>query len=88
VPVALLGLAGYLAILGALALPGSAGRSATAFVALVGAGFSVYLTYVEVAVLEAICQWCVASAVVVTLIAGVTVARMVTADMNLHSTGT
>jgi uncharacterized membrane protein len=85
VPVAVLGLAGYLAILGSLTLPGAAGRSATAFVALVGAGFSLYLTYVEVAVIEAICQWCVASAVVMTMLACVTVARMVAADMNLSS---
>jgi uncharacterized membrane protein len=88
VPVAVLGLAGYLAILGALVLPGATGRSAAAFAALAGAGFSSYLTYVEVAVIETICQWCVASAVVMTLLAVVTVARMVAADMNLQSTRT
>jgi uncharacterized membrane protein len=88
VPVAVLGLVGYLAILGALALPGATGRSAAAFAALAGAGFSFYLTYVEVAVIEAICQWCVASAVVMTMLAVVTVARMVAADMNLQSTRT
>ena len=88
VPVAVLGLAGYLAILGSLALPGATARSASAFAALVGAGFSLYLTYVEVAVIEAVCQWCVASAVVITTLAGVTVARMVSADINLQSART
>jgi uncharacterized membrane protein len=84
VPVAVLGLAGYLAILASLALPGQAGRSATAFLALAGLGFSAYLTYLELAVIDAICQWCVASAVVMTLLAGVAVTRMVIADMTLR----
>jgi len=30
---------------------------------LVGAAFSAYLTYLELFVIEAICQWCVASAI-------------------------
>ena len=73
VPVAVLGLAGYLAVLGSLALPD---RSATTFLALVGAGFSVYLTYVELAVIHAVCQWCVASAVVMTAVAVASIARL------------
>jgi uncharacterized membrane protein len=36
-----------------------------AFVALVGVLFSAYLSYLELFVLRAICQWCVASAVLV-----------------------
>lgn len=35
--------------------------------ALAGAGYAGYLTYVEVAVLQAICAWCVASAVILAL---------------------
>ena len=73
VPVAVVGLAGYLAILASLALREP---SATAFLALAGAGFSAYLTYVEVAVIDAICQWCVASAVVMTATAAAAVARL------------
>lgn len=73
IPVAVLGLAGYLAILASLAL---SDRSVTAFLALVGFGFSAYLTYLELAVIHAICQWCVASAVVMTALAGVAVARL------------
>ena len=34
--------------------------------ALVGFGFSAYLTYLELFVIDAICQWCVASAVLMT----------------------
>jgi uncharacterized membrane protein len=35
--------------------------------ALVGFGFSAYLTYLELFTIDAICQWCVASAVLMTL---------------------
>jgi uncharacterized membrane protein len=75
VPVALLGLAAYVAILAASALRGEAGRVAGAFLALAGVGFSGYLTYLEVAEIHAICQWCVASAAVMCALAVVTVWR-------------
>jgi uncharacterized membrane protein len=80
IPVAVLGLGGYIAILAGLALPDDLSRSATAFVALVGVGFSAWLTYVEIAKIHAICQWCVASAVVMTLLAVVTVIRLLRVD--------
>jgi uncharacterized membrane protein len=80
VPVAVLGLVGYLAILATLALPEDLGRSAAAFVALVGLGFSAWLTYVEIAKIHAICQWCVASAVLMTLLAVVSVTRLLRVD--------
>jgi uncharacterized membrane protein len=79
VPVAVLGLAGYTAILASLALPDELGRIAAAFLALVGFGFSAWLTYVEIVEIEAICQWCVASAVVMCALAGVSVARVLRA---------
>jgi uncharacterized membrane protein len=77
VPVAVLGLAGYAAILLTLALPDELGRSAAAFLALTGLGFSAWLTYVELAKIHAVCQWCVASAVVMALLAVVSVTRLV-----------
>jgi uncharacterized membrane protein len=80
IPVAVLGVAGYAAILLSLALPEDTGRSAAAFLALAGAGFSAWLTYVEVARIHAICQWCVASAVVMALLAAVSVIRLLRAD--------
>jgi uncharacterized membrane protein len=44
--------------------------------AAIGVLFSAWLTYLELAVIHAICVWCVASAVVVTLIFGVSVADL------------
>ena len=75
VPVALLGLIGYGAILASLAVPGDAGRFAGALTALAGFGFSAWLTYVELFEIDAICQWCVASAVIMTALAVVTSLR-------------
>jgi uncharacterized membrane protein len=80
VPVALIGLLGYLATLGSLAVPGENGRTLGAFLALVGLGFSAYLTYLELFVIDATCQWCVASAIVMAALAGVAVARVVLLD--------
>jgi uncharacterized membrane protein len=39
------------------------------FLAAIGVVFSVYLTYVELFILRAICPWCVLSALLITLIA-------------------
>ena len=79
VPVALLGLLGYVGILAALARDGEQGRTAAAFLSLAGFGFSAWLTYVEVARLDAICIWCVASAICMTLLAGLSAVRLVAA---------
>jgi uncharacterized membrane protein len=68
IPVALLGLAGYVLIAGALLAPGEPARLAAAGLAVSGLGFSAYLTYLELDVIDAICQWCVASAVLMTLL--------------------
>jgi uncharacterized membrane protein len=76
VPVAVLGLVGYLLILASLALPEDHGAVAAAFLSLVGFGFSLYLTWAELFRIHAICQWCVASAVVMTLLTIVSVARV------------
>jgi uncharacterized membrane protein len=75
VPVALLGLLAYATILASLALPEQPGRSLAAFVSLVGFGFSVWLTYVELVEIDAVCQWCVVSAILMTALAVVSVAR-------------
>jgi uncharacterized membrane protein len=76
IPVALLGLLGYVAILGSLAGDGERARTATAGLAFAGFGFSAWLTYVEVAELHAICVWCVASALCMTALAGLSAARL------------
>ena len=49
---------------------------AGALFALAGFGFSAYLTYRELFSIDAICPWCVASAVIMTLLAIVTTARL------------
>jgi uncharacterized membrane protein len=69
VPVALLGLIGYVVILGALVVAGELARMVAALTALVGFGFSLYLTYRELFTIDAICQWCVLSAILMTLLA-------------------
>jgi uncharacterized membrane protein len=52
------------------------GRTATAFLALAGALFSVYLTYIELAELHAVCQWCVVSALLMLALAAVSTIRL------------
>lgn len=76
IPVALLGLIGYAAILLSLAVDGEEGRIAAAVLSLAGFGFSAYLTYRELFSIDAICPWCVSSAVILTLLAIVTTARL------------
>ena len=66
IPVALLGLIGYVAILVAALLPGDGARLVAASLALGGFVFSLYLTYLELFEIDAICQWCVGSAILMT----------------------
>ena len=80
IPVATIGLVGYAGILASLLVPGETGLAGCALIALVGFGFSAYLTYVELFRIHAVCQWCVASAVLMTALAALTVARLLTAD--------
>jgi uncharacterized membrane protein len=77
IPVALLGLVGYVLILAALLVPGEPARMVAALTALVGFGFSLYLTYRELFTIDAICQWCVASAVLMTGLAVLCTWRLV-----------
>jgi uncharacterized membrane protein len=81
VPVALLGLIGYVVIFLALLVRGEAARMLAALTALVGFGFSAYLTYRELFTIDAICQWCVASAILMTGLAVVCTWRLL-ADVN------
>jgi uncharacterized membrane protein len=80
VPVALLGLVGYAGILLTLLRDDETARAATALLSLVGAGFSGWLTYVEVSKLDAICIWCVGSAVCMLLLAVLSAARVLATD--------
>jgi uncharacterized membrane protein len=76
VPISVIGLAGYLFLLAlAFAALWTEGRTQrqllllSLVLSLVGVGFSAYLTYLEVYVIEALCAWCVASAVIITVLA-------------------
>ena len=69
VPVALIGLLGYIGILAASMRATRGLRALGAYLAYVGFGFSAYLTWAELAEIDAICQWCVASALLMTALA-------------------
>jgi uncharacterized membrane protein len=81
IPVAILGLLMYIALLGLsllrIRLPERSDLLDTAIVsiALAGVAYAAYLTYVEIWVIEAICQWCVLSAVITTAILAFEAAR-------------
>ena len=79
VNVAVFGIVGYVLLVGAALAAGDIARIAGFGIALVGFGFSAYLTYRELFSIDAICQWCVASAVIMTLLAIVTTARLLMA---------
>ena len=69
VPVALIGLLGYVAILSSLLAPeGENARFATVALTVVGFGFSAYLTYRELFTIHAVCEWCASSAVIMTVL--------------------
>jgi uncharacterized membrane protein len=69
VPVALIGLIGYISIVASLLVPDrEESRLATLGLTLVGFGFSAYLTYRELFSIHAICEWCASSAVILTVL--------------------
>ncbi len=74
IPVALFGLAGYVAILAVVILEDQHelaaiyGRVLAVAFALFGVMFSVYLSALEGTVLDKWCQWCVMSAVLISLL--------------------
>jgi uncharacterized membrane protein len=80
VPVAVLGLLGYVSILASLRIRGDLGRGIGFCIALIGCGFSLYLTYREVFTLQEICEWCVGSAVLMTILAILTGIRYLRGD--------
>ncbi len=79
VPVALLGLLAYVVLLATTAVDSEAARALAALTALVGFGFSVYLTIESVTVIEATCQWCLVSLGLMTLLAVVCIVRLLRA---------
>ncbi len=84
VPVALIGLVGYIAIAAALLAPdGERTRLVVVALTLVGVGFSAYLTYRELFSIHAICEECASSAIIMTLLAIGAVSRYLSSPLVL-----
>jgi uncharacterized membrane protein len=65
--ISIFGIIGYVALFITAFFANDYARLGGFAVALGGFGFSIYLTYLEIWKIEAICQWCVASAVLMTI---------------------
>jgi uncharacterized membrane protein len=82
VPVALIGLIGYVAILASLLAPETEStRFVTVALTVVGFGFSMYLTYREVFSIKNICEWCVSSAVIMFVLMCLSIWRFLRGDV-------
>jgi len=64
IPVSVLGLVGYAGLLFSTVLRGEVAVYLGFLISLVGTLFSIYLTYLEVFVIHALCQWCLVSAAI------------------------
>jgi uncharacterized membrane protein len=78
IPVAVLGIAGYAAILASLRMR----VDVTALLAYLAVAFSAYLTWAELFRIEAICQWCVGSALITLAIAVLATLRALGAPLH------
>lgn len=79
-PVALIGLVGYVAILASLLAPDrEESRLVILGLTMIGFGFSAYLTYRELFSIHAICEWCVSSAVIMTILLVAAATRYISA---------
>jgi uncharacterized membrane protein len=88
VPVALIGLLGYIAILAGLLAPDTEQlRLATLAMTLLGFLFSAYLTYRELFSIHAVCEWCATSAVIMTVLLGCSIARYLAGPAQAPSRG-
>ncbi len=74
IPVAAFGVVGYLALLLVSFLGLQPGKARSRWVSLallaggsIGVSFSAYLTYLEAYVIQAWCQWCISSAIIMVL---------------------
>jgi uncharacterized membrane protein len=78
IPVAVLGIVGYSAILASLRTR----VDVTAMLSYLAVAFSAYLTWAEVFKIDAICQWCVGSALITLVIAVLATLRALGAPLH------
>ena len=78
IPVAVLGLVAYAAVLLTAAIRGVPAALAGAVISLAGLAFSCYLLWAQLARIHAICQWCVGNDVVIAIVAALCVVRVLT----------
>jgi uncharacterized membrane protein len=78
IPVAVLGIVGYATILVSLRMR----ADVTALLAYLAVAFSAYLTWAELFKIDAICPWCVASAIITLVIAVLATVRALGAPLH------
>ena len=76
VPVAALGLFAYAGLFVSAAVRGGWARLTQATLALTGLLFGAYLLYVQLAVIGALCQWCLATDLITTAITALALLRL------------
>jgi uncharacterized membrane protein len=92
VPIALLGAGAYVVLILLLILESRGGfwKEYAPYlvlgITLVGTIYSIYLTYLEIAVIHAICPYCVVSAVVIFLLFGLSIVRLIVDEPELDNT--
>lgn len=77
VNIAVFGVIGYALLLATAFFADDLARFAGFALALGGFGYSVFLTYVELFKIEATCQWCLASAILMTILFALCAARLI-----------
>jgi len=88
IPIAFIGLAGYVGILACVYLEARSSfwqQNSPLIIfgmTLAGTLYSAYLTYVEIAVIHAICPYCVVSAILMTLLFVIAIIRLVNLTEN------
>jgi uncharacterized membrane protein len=76
-----LGLIGYVGIVATLLAPDrEESRLGALGLTVIGVGFSAYLTYRELFSIHAICEWCVSSAVIMTVLLVCAITRYLLGD--------
>jgi uncharacterized membrane protein len=77
VNIAIFGAIGYLLLLATAFFANDLARFGGFAVSLGGLGYSIFLTYIEIFKIEAICQWCVGSAMLMTILFFLNATRLI-----------